>query len=76
MNSNRRKALQIIIDKVEELKSELETLMDEEQEYFDNMPESFQYGEKGEKSETAIGEMESAVSSFDDIVLNIQTAME
>ena len=42
MNSNRRKALQIIIDKVEELKSELETLMDEEQEYFDNMPESFQ----------------------------------
>ena len=38
MNKVRRKNLQAIIDRLEELKSSLEDLQAEEEEYRDNMP--------------------------------------
>ena len=40
----------------------LDLALEEEQEAFDNMPESFQYGEKGERMEEFIGLMEDAKS--------------
>lgn len=42
------------------------TLRDEEQDYFDNMPESLQAGEKGEKAEAAINAMENVVGLLED----------
>lgn len=48
MNKERRKAISDLVDRVEELKAEVESLMNEEQEYYDNMPESIQNGEKGD----------------------------
>lgn len=58
MNNERRKKLSDLSDKIEELKTEAENLLEEEQEYYDNMPENLQNSEKGEKSENAIGEIE------------------
>ena len=40
MNKVRRKALETVNSKLFELKEELDSLKDEEQEYLDNMPES------------------------------------
>ncbi len=40
MNKPRRKALQDIIDQLEELKGSVEDLQSEEEEYRDNMPEN------------------------------------
>ena len=40
MNNTRRKALEDINRKLEDIKSDLEMLRDEEQEYIDNMPEN------------------------------------
>ena len=40
MNKIRRKALEEIRTKIEDVKSDLEMLRDEEQEYIDNMPEN------------------------------------
>lgn len=40
MNRIRRKNLQSIIDKLEDLKSSLEELQEEEEDYRDNMPEN------------------------------------
>ncbi|WP_313294418.1 hypothetical protein [Faecalispora jeddahensis] len=42
MNKLRRKELQTIIDRIEELKDSLETIMSDEEEYRDNMPENLQ----------------------------------
>lgn len=51
MNKQRRRALEQIVEQLRALSTEIETLRDEEQEYLDNMPESMQSGEKGEKAE-------------------------
>lgn len=41
----------------------------EEQDAFDNLPEGFQLSERGEA-------MESAISSIDDAIISIESAME
>ncbi len=76
MNAARRKSLDAIFAMIEEAKSQLETLRDEEQETYDNLPESFQNGEKGEKAQTAIDAMESAISNIEDACNEIETAKE
>jgi hypothetical protein len=45
MNKARRKAIEEIIGKLEELKDQLETLSTEELEAYDNLPESIQSSE-------------------------------
>jgi predicted nucleic acid-binding Zn-ribbon protein len=100
MNDDRRKRLDELREKLvaldnafEELtseasyiKEELEGIKDEEQESFDNLPESMQNGERGEKMSTAISELENVIDglnelaehsvSFDDWIANIDTAKE
>ena len=48
MNKIRRKNLQAIIDRLEELKGSLEDLQAEEEEYRDNIPENMQESERYE----------------------------
>lgn len=52
MNKQRRQQPNELAEKIRALKDEVETLRDEEQDYYDNMPESFQGGEKGDKAYT------------------------
>lgn len=51
MNLKRRKRLQELNQKLEALAVELEEIAEEEREYYDNMPESLQGGEKGERAD-------------------------
>ena len=67
MNKQRRKYLNEIQLKVEELHGDLELLSDEEQEYLDNMPESLAGGERSDMAENAITEMDNALNSLEDI---------
>lgn len=76
MNNDRRKALQEIIDTLQDAKMNLESLKDEEQDYYDNMPESLQGGEKGDRAEQAVSELEDAVNSIDEAMSSIQTTIE
>ncbi len=50
MNDARRKQLGALVSTLEQVQSDLEALKDEEQEYYDNMPEAFQSGGKGRGS--------------------------
>lgn len=72
MNKDRRKAIGALIDaaqaiagQITDLKDQIEAIRDEEQDYFDNMPESLQGGEKGEAAEAAISALETAVDALD-----------
>lgn len=76
MNNARRKEINILIAELEDLKSRLESVLEEEQDYLDNMPESFQGGEKGEKAQSAIEALEYAVQGIEDACENLQTAAE
>ena len=53
MNRIRRKNLQSIIDKLEDLKSSLEELQEEEEDYRDNMPENLQGSERYDRADEA-----------------------
>jgi hypothetical protein len=50
---------------ISDLKQDLETARDEEQEYYDAMPEGLQGGEKGEKATAAIDALESAIGNVE-----------
>ena len=72
MNTQRRKATSMALAKIREGLSELEACRDEERDYYDNMPESFQNGEKGERAnemaealEQACGEIESSCDELE-----------
>jgi phage host-nuclease inhibitor protein Gam len=68
MNKQRRAAIAALIPKIEDLKSELENLQQEEQDYRDNMPENLQESEKAQLSDTALENLDTAVSSVDDVI--------
>lgn len=64
MNKDRRKRIAEIHAKMTELRDMLEEILEEEQEAFDNMPESLQSSERGENMETVIYNLEEALETF------------
>lgn len=74
MNKTRRKELERALELINEVNEILSVAKDEEQEYYDNMPESFQNGDKGEQASTAIENIESAMSSLEDVVSYLEEA--
>ena len=76
MNKARRKWLEETINKLEEQKTELESIGEEEQEAYDNMPESLQDSEKGQTMYENIDTLETAASDLDDILTNLQEILE
>ena len=65
MNNKRRKAIEQIAVKLEDLKTEFEFLRDEEQEAFGNLPEGIQESERGEAMETIIYNMEEVLENLE-----------
>ena len=76
MNKQRRNRLQKVIDQLEELKQEVSSICEEEQEVYDNMPESLQDGERGSQMYENISTLEGQESNFDDLIYNIQEVLE
>jgi hypothetical protein len=86
MNKERRKAITAATALVEaarnamdEARVAIEAIRDEEQEYYDAMPESIQSGEKGEAAQTAIETLDNAISElenfdFDGVINQIEEA--
>ena len=76
MNAPRRKSIQEVIDQLEELKSTIETLMDEEQEAYENLPENLQGSERGEAMSEAADNLDSAYNSMDEVLEYLTAAIE
>lgn len=72
MNKERRKQLRKLIEKMETLKSELETIESDEQEYFDMMPENLQGSMNGMNSEEAIDKMADAIACVEEAIEAIE----
>ena len=66
MNRERRKRLQEAFDKIAEAQEILSEVRDEEQEAYENLPENFQYGERGEEMQGYIEMIDEADGYFDD----------
>ena len=68
MNRERRKQLRKLSAKVDDLKCELESILWDEQDYYDNIPENLQYSARATESEDAIEKMEDAISCFEEAI--------
>lgn len=60
MNKARRSDIQKIIERLEEIRDDIEAVKDEEEEAYENLPESLQESERGESSEAVCSLKESA----------------
>lgn len=76
MNATRRTELQKISADLNDALSRLQQCAADEQEYFDNMPESIQCGEKGQKAEESAQALQEAADEIENQISNIETATE
>jgi hypothetical protein len=72
MNDKGRKLIAKWIQGLEDIKSEMETMAEEEQEKFDNLSEGLQQAESGQAMEAAATTLNDAVSTLDDVVASLQ----
>ena len=68
MNNERRKEIEKAIKYIEEAQEIISSMMDEEQEAYDNLPESFQYGDRGEQLQENIDDMDSCGDTLQDVI--------
>lgn len=88
MNKQRRAQIDALIKTLETLKGQVEDAMNEadsiatdERDYFDNMPENMQQGDRGQAAEQAADQLEEARSNlenmdFEEVISNLETAKE
>lgn len=72
MNKDRRRQLREWNKKIEKLKSELESILCDEQEYYDNIPENLQYSYRAEESEEIIACLEEAIESIGEAIDKVE----
>lgn len=66
MNRQRRKKLTEAFDKVTEAMDILESVKSEEEESFENLPDNFRDGDRGEEMQNYIDMIEEAYGYLDD----------
>lgn len=76
MNKQRRKVIRELIEQAQELNQQIEEVLQEEQDYYDYMPENLQGSERGENAQEAICNLEDAQSSIEDCISNLEAAIE
>lgn len=76
MNNNRRKQIDDILEQLNPLLLEIESVKDEEQEAYDNLPESMQNGDKGEKMSDAVNNLEYAFDSQTEVIDYLESAKD
>ena len=76
MNGNRRKRIAIIVNGLNVLLDDIQSLLEEEQNAFDALPESLQEAERGEAMQEAIDNLDAASSSVEEAVESLESAAE
>ena len=76
MNRYRRKELDSIIKTLGALYYELEDLSSKETDAYENLPESLQQAQKGEKIFEAADNINNACEAIEEVITFIENAME
>lgn len=61
-------------EKLDEVKSEIDRLYEEEEECYDNLPESLQEGERGEAMQEAMDNLENASDCIQNLMDELESA--
>ncbi len=67
MNAARRSRIEAVEAKIQDLCAELDTIIEEETEAYDNLPESLQSGERGDAMQTSIDGLQSARDDLENV---------
>ena len=74
MNKARRASLKLALTKIEtltacieEIKEDLQSVLDAEEEAYENLPESIQGGERGEQMQEYFDALDAAIDSLDEL---------
>ena len=76
MNKTQRNQIEKWIDSLTEIKEGVESMIEEENEKYENMPENLQDSERGEKMYEGIENLESASSSLEEAIDSLNDATE
>lgn len=68
MNKDRRKSIERIVDKINEIKADLTWVRNDEEEAYDNLPEGIQSSERGDSMQEAIEAMDDADGALQEAV--------
>lgn len=66
MNDTRRKQIQKVIDALDDLNLVIQDIFDDEETAYDNLPESLQFGKRGEAMEDALDSLREAMGALQD----------
>ena len=75
MNNPRRKELEKALELLGQAHDIIETCYEEESDAFDNLPESIQDSERGEKMSDNVDMLSDILSTLDDIASDMDTIM-
>lgn len=67
MNNERRKKLSAIVKTVDGIRTDINSVLNEEQDAYDNLPESLQYSDRGTDIEMAIDALKAASESISEL---------
>lgn len=68
MNKVRRKLINAIIDNLISAEANIESVLNDEQDYYDNMPEPIQDSVKGEAALDCIDNLQNVLDSLMDVI--------
>lgn len=71
MTKQRKQKIWDINIKLQQNKIELQSVLNEEENAFDSMPENLQYSIRGQDSEVAIDCLNEAIDGLDDVINNL-----
>lgn len=71
MNKNRLNEFETIVNEMRQLLEKFQILREQEQVYFENIPEPLKETERAEKSEEYIYNMEEIESDFEDVISRV-----
>ncbi|EJH7015960.1 hypothetical protein NFT50_004618 [Salmonella enterica] len=66
MNNELRKRLAALSQQLSELKDDMQSVLDEEEEAFSNLPEGLQSGERGDGMQAAIASLDAAACALEE----------
>lgn len=72
MNKNRRRLVREAIDHLQRANELLAQVGEEEEESFDNLPESIQESERGEEMQSNIDTLDEANSTLDELMETLE----
>lgn len=71
MNKTRRQEISNVVTRIGMVKDALQDILNDEQDYFDNMPENLQGSTRGMDSEEAIDVMEQVIEVLEEAIENL-----